>query len=87
MNTDNLTPHEQKQIVIHQLRMERLRLAFTANLYDYRVAISEHTRQASARRKEIDAIIEKLSAALNLSNWNCSPPLAKSDSKKGKPCN
>jgi hypothetical protein len=63
MNTDNLTPHEQKQIVIHQLRMERLRLAFTANLYDYRVAISEHTRQASARRKEIDAIIEKLSAA------------------------
>lgn len=62
MNTDNLTPHEQKQIVIHQLRMERLRLAFTANLYDYKVKITNHTRQASQRRKEIDALIEQLSA-------------------------
>jgi hypothetical protein len=62
MNADNLNAHEQKQILIYQLRLERLRLAFTANLYDYKVAISDHTRQASARRKEIDAIIEKLSA-------------------------
>lgn len=62
MNTDNLTPHEQKQIVIHQLRMERLRLAFTANLYDYKVKITDHTRQASQHRKEIDALIEQLSA-------------------------
>jgi hypothetical protein len=62
MNTDNLTPHEQKQIVIHQLRMERLRLAFTANLYDYKVKITDHTRQASQRRKEIDTLIEQLSA-------------------------
>ena len=62
MTFDNLTPYEQKQIALYQLRVERLRLAFTANLYDYKVKITDHTRQASQRRKEIDAIIEKLSA-------------------------
>jgi hypothetical protein len=63
MNTsNNLTPYEQKQEVINLLRLERVRLNFTASLYDNGIARTEHTFQASKRRKEIDRLIEELSA-------------------------
>jgi hypothetical protein len=59
---DNLTPYEQKQEAINALRFERMRLNFTASLYDNGLACTEHTFQASNRRKEIDKLIEELSA-------------------------
>lgn len=59
--TDNLKPYEQKQEAINALRLERLRLNFTASLYDNGLACTEHTFQASQRRKEIDRMIEELS--------------------------
>ena len=70
---DLLTPHEKKQILIAQLRQERLRLAFTANLYDYKVAISEHTLAASQRRKELDRMIEMLSVPPRYTQMNLFP--------------
>ena len=60
--SNNLTPYEQKQEVINLLRLERVRLNFTASLYDNGIARTEHTFHASKRRKEIDRLIEKLSA-------------------------
>jgi hypothetical protein len=58
----HLKAYEQKQEVINALRLERVRLNFTASLYDNGLARTEHTLQASRRRKEIDKLIEKLSA-------------------------
>ena len=60
--TNNLTPHEQKQEAIKELRLERMRLNFTASLYDNGIACTAHTRQASRKRKEIDRLIEELSS-------------------------
>jgi|GEM_PF-2924074 len=60
--TNNLTPYEQKQEAIKELRLERMRLNFTASLYDNGIARTEHTFQASQRRREIDKLIDELSA-------------------------
>lgn len=60
--TNNLTPYEQKQEAIKELRLERMRLNFTASLYDNGIARTRHTLQASRKRKEIDKLIEQLSS-------------------------
>lgn len=75
---NNLMPYEQKQEFINTLRLERMRLNFTASLYDNGIARTQHTptRHPEGVRKSTPSLSNYLRHP-DTSSLNCFQPQAR----------